>query len=70
MEIIFSITRIFIGFCQLQLGAKNLDLLVLLIKNWHYVPIVGFEDNRRPKYVDGFGEAKEDINRCNGYQVS
>jgi hypothetical protein len=70
MEIIFYITRIFIGFCQLQLGANNLDLLVLLIKNWHDVPIVSFEDKRGPKYVDGFVEAKEDINRCNGCKVS
>jgi len=70
MEIIFFSTRIFIGFCQLQLGTKNLDLLVLLIKNWHDAPIVGYEDKRGPKYMDGFGEAKEDINRGNGYQVS
>jgi hypothetical protein len=70
MEVIFSITRIFIGFCQLQLGAKNLDLLILLIKNWHDALIVGIEDKRGLKYVDGFGEAKEDINRCNGCQVS
>jgi hypothetical protein len=70
MEIIFYITRIFISFFQLQLGAKNLDLLVLLIKNWRDVLIVGFEDKRGFKYVDGFGEAKEDINRCNGCQVS
>jgi hypothetical protein len=44
------------------LGPKNLDLLVLLIKNWPNNPIVGFKAKERPwKNVDEFGEAEENI---------
>ncbi len=36
---VFSIVGILIGLCWCWLGAKNLDLLVLLIKNWPNDPI-------------------------------
>jgi hypothetical protein len=35
MKKVFSIASNFIGLHCYQLGAKNLDLLVLLVKNWH-----------------------------------
>jgi tetrahydromethanopterin S-methyltransferase subunit A len=38
-----------------------LDLLVLLIKNWHGDPTIGFEVERGPQDVDKFGKAKEEI---------
>jgi tetrahydromethanopterin S-methyltransferase subunit A len=38
-----------------------LDLLVLLIKNWHDDPTIGFEAKSGPQDVDKFGKAKEEI---------
>ncbi len=35
------------GLCWCHLGANNLDLLILLIKNWLYDPCVGLEDVER-----------------------
>ncbi len=44
------------------IGPKNLDLLVLLIKNKPNDPIVGFQAKGRPlKNMDEFGEAEEKI---------
>lgn len=44
------------------LGPKNLDLLVLLIKNWPNDPTIGFEaKGRLLKNVDEFGEVDENI---------
>ncbi len=38
-----------------------MDLLVLLIKNWHDDPTIGFEAKSGPQDVDKFGKAKEEI---------
>jgi hypothetical protein len=38
-----------------------LHLLVILIKNWHDDPTIGFEAKNGPQNVDEFGKAKEDI---------
>jgi hypothetical protein len=35
---------------------KNLDLLVLIIKNWLDDPTIVVEDKEGPEDVDGFGE--------------
>ncbi len=35
---------------------KNLDLLILIIKNWLDDPTIIVEDKEGPKDVDGFGE--------------
>jgi len=43
------------------LGAKNLDLLVLLIKNLSNDSTIGFEDKGGLEDVNGFGEATKDI---------
>lgn len=40
----FSIARILTSLCRCHLGAKNLDLLILLIKNWPDDPFVRLED--------------------------
>ncbi len=50
---------IFTGFYQCWLDAKNLDFLVLLIKNWHYDPRVGIEEG--PRDMVHFGEVKENL---------
>ncbi len=48
--------------CLCRFGSKNLDLLVLLIKNWLDDPVVGFEaEGGSLKGMDEFGEAKEEI---------
>ncbi len=58
---IFSIMSILTCFCHCRVGLKNLDLLVLLIKNWHDDPTIGFEAKSGPQDVDKFGKAKEEI---------
>ncbi len=40
---------------------KNLDLLILLIKNWPNDPTIGFEVKKGPQDVDEFGEVEEEI---------
>jgi len=51
-----------LGFHHCCLGPKNLDLLVLLIKNWPNDPTIGFEaKGRLLKNVDEFGEVDENI---------
>jgi hypothetical protein len=39
---------------------KNLDLLILLIKNWPNNPCANVEDDRL-QGVDGFGEVEENL---------
>ncbi len=43
------------------MGAKNLDLLVLLIKNWPNYPTSGFEEKIGVVDLGGFDEVEEDI---------
>jgi hypothetical protein len=57
---IFFIMGILTCFCHCKLGLKNLDFLVLLIKNRHDDPI-GFEAKKGPQDVDEFGEVDEEI---------
>ncbi len=40
---------------------KNLDLLVLLIKNWNDDPTIGFEAKKGSQDVNEFGEVEEEI---------
>jgi len=47
--------------CCCIFGLKNLDLLVLLIKNWLNDPTMGFEVKKGPQDVDEFGKAEEEI---------
>ncbi len=54
----FSIAGTLIGLRQCRIGSKNLDLLVLLIKNWLNDPIADVQDKR---YVDEFGEIEGNI---------
>ncbi len=58
---IFSITGIFTCLRCCRLGLKNLDLLVLLIKNQHDDLTIAFEARSGPQDVDKFGKAKEEI---------
>jgi hypothetical protein len=44
-----------------QLGAKNLDFLVSLIKNWLNDPTTRFDDKLCLANLDMFGEVEEDI---------
>ncbi len=53
--------RIFIGLHRCQLGAENLDFLVLLIKNWLDDPTTRFDDKTSLAYLDVFGEVEEDV---------
>jgi D-lyxose ketol-isomerase len=57
MERVFSTGGILTNLCQFWIGAKNLDVLVLLIKNWHDDPTtnIGFAN------LDRFNEVEEDI---------
>ncbi len=57
---IFSIAGILTCLCCYRLGPKNLDFLVLLIKNRHDDPI-GFEAKKGPQDEDEFGEVEEEI---------
>jgi hypothetical protein len=43
IERFFSIVGILTCLCHCRHGAKNLDVIVLQIKNWFNDPIVGFE---------------------------
>jgi hypothetical protein len=43
------------------IGAKNMDLLIFLIKNWLDDPTTGFEDMIGLVDLNGFGEVEEDI---------
>ncbi len=61
MKRVFSIVVILTNFHRCQLGAKNLDLLVLLIKNWHDGPTTRFENKIGFVDFDGFGEVEENI---------
>jgi hypothetical protein len=62
IEIVFLIASIFTCLWCYHRGSKNLDLLVLLIKNWLNESIIGFEAKGRPlKSVDEFGDTKEEI---------
>jgi hypothetical protein len=46
----------------LSLWFKEPNLLVLLIKNWHNDPTIGFEAKGGPlKGVDEFGDPEEEI---------
>ncbi len=58
---IFSIVGIFTSLHCFQLGPKNVDLLVLLIKNWPNDPSIGFEAKKGPQDVDEFEEVEEKI---------
>jgi hypothetical protein len=62
IERVFSITCILTCLWCYHRGSKNLDLLVLLIKNWRNDPIVGFEAKGGSlEGADEFGDAKEEI---------
>ncbi len=61
VEKVFSIVRIPTCLHWYRLSAKNLDLLVLLIKNWLDDPTIGFDDKTSFAYIDVFGEVEEDI---------
>ncbi len=62
VERVLSIASILTGLLCYHCGSKNPNLLVLLIKNWHNDPTIGFEAKGGPlKGVDEFGEAKEEI---------
>ncbi len=58
---VFSIIRILTSLRWCWLGAKNLDLLVLLIKNWLNDPTIRFYDKTSLANLDVFGEVEEDI---------
>jgi hypothetical protein len=58
---IFYIVGIFKGLHHCQLRSKNVDLLVLPIKNWPNDPCIGFEVKKGPQDVDEFGEIEEEI---------
>ncbi len=58
---VFSVVGIFTNLCWCRLGAKNLDLLVLLIKNWLDDPTTIFDDKASLVDLDVFGEVEEDI---------
>jgi hypothetical protein len=62
IERIYFIASILINLSHCHLDLKNLDLLVLLIKNWLDDPIVGFDaKGEPPKDVDDFGDTQEKI---------
>ncbi len=62
IEIVFSIGDILTCVWCYHHGSKNLDLLVLLIKNWPNDPIIGFEAKGGSlKGVDAFGDTEEEI---------
>jgi len=62
IERVLSIVGILTSLSCCCFCSKNLDLLVLLIKNWLDDPIVGFEVKRGSlEGMDEFGEAKEEI---------
>ncbi len=62
IERIYSNASIIINLRDRHLDLKNLDLLVLLIKNGLDDPIVGFDaKGGLPKDVDEFGETQEKI---------
>ncbi len=62
IEIVLSIASIFTRLWCYHHGSKNLDLLLLLIKNWPNDPIIGFEAKGGPlKGVDEFGDIEEEI---------
>ncbi len=61
IERVFSIAGIFTSLHHCKFGLKNLDLLVLLIKNWHDDPTIGFEAKKGLQNVDEFREAEEEI---------
>ncbi len=43
------------------MSIKNLDLIVILIKNWLHDPTIGFRAKREPQDVDEVWEAEEEI---------
>ncbi len=57
----FSIVGILTNLCWCWLGAKNLDLVVLLIKNWLDDPTIMFDDKASLVDLDVFAEVEEDI---------
>jgi len=62
IERIYFIASILINLRNCHLDLKNLDLLVLLIKNWLDDPTVGFDaKGGPPKDVDDFGDTQEKI---------
>jgi len=62
VEKVFSIASILTSIWCYHYGSKNLDLWVLLIKNWPNDLTIGFESKRGPlKSVDEFGDAEEEI---------
>jgi hypothetical protein len=59
---VFSITSILTSLCHCHLGPKNLDFLVLLIKNRLDDPTIRFKAKGKPlKDVDEFDDANEEI---------
>jgi hypothetical protein len=58
---VFSIAGILASLHCCRLGSNNLDLLVLLIRNWHDNPTIGFEAKKGSQDVNEFGEAEEEI---------
>jgi hypothetical protein len=48
---VIKIVSIFIGYHYYQVGAKNLDLPILLIKNWFDNPTIAFEAKGGPQDV-------------------
>jgi hypothetical protein len=58
---VFSIVGILASLRYCLFGAKNLDLLVLLIKNWLDDPTTRFDDETSLANLDVFGEVEEDI---------
>ncbi len=61
IERIFFIVGIFTSLCCCWIGLKNLDFLVLKIKNWFDDPTIGFEDIKEPQDVDEFGKVDKEI---------
>ncbi len=61
VEKVFSIARILTSLHWCRLGAKNLDLLVLLIKIGQTTPLLDFDDKTSLANLDVFGEVDEDI---------
>ncbi len=61
MKRVFFIARIFTCLCWCWLGEMNLDILVLLIKNWLKDLSIGVKGKGAYKDVDAFEEAKENI---------
>ncbi len=61
IEKVFFIVDNLTSLRHCKFGPKNLDLLILLIKNWLDDHTIGFEVKKGPQDVDDFGKVEEEI---------